>query len=566
MRSTSSFPTTGSPNDPWFTSQGNLTTTGITNVWKYFTTGDSTIIVAVIDSGAQWDHEDLVGNKWISTTYPNGGYDYMDTDNDPFPADSALHGTNVAGVISARTHNSIGLSGVAGGVQNKRGVQIMHLRAGKKGIPSGGGGGSGGGCDEELDPGCIYAPTSGGSPDEYLIDYILNALTFAVNNGANVINMSFGSLNVNTAFKNQIEDIRDNHPNIIMVAAVGNDDGDEILYPARYDGVFAVGALNTAFTARWLDPIYSEFGSNYGDQIDFVAPGQYISTTTLFDTYTNQISGTSMATPLVSGVVALMLSVNPNLSRSSAHYILKQTADRLGTPEQSDGWNQYFGYGKVNAFKAVDMAQLHTPTITSITGTTFGVPRIEWTPGYLVDAPNYTVYRGPHDPAYYPYMTGMDAIATVNQNWYEDWETMVDEYLGTDVYYVVRVNGWSGIQSGNSNAVSIKANAPLKVKPGSESTLPEKVGIKLAYPNPFNPSTQLGVELPESSHVRIEIFDVMGRRVTTVHDQVLSSGSHSLQWNVGSGLASGVYIAQYRITGLASGYPIVFHQKLNLLK
>lgn len=255
MRSTSSFPTTGSPNDPWFTSQGNLTTTGITNVWKYFTTGDSTIIVAVIDSGAQWDHEDLVGNKWISTTYPNGGYDYMDTDNDPFPADSALHGTNVAGVISARTHNSIGLSGVAWGVQNKRGVQIMHLRAGKKGIPSGGGGGSGGGCDEELDPGCIYAPTSGGSPDEYLIDYILNALTFAVNNGANVINMSFGSLNVNTAFKNQIEDIRDNHPNIIMVAAVGNDDGDEILYPARYDGVFAVGALNTAFTARWLEPI-----------------------------------------------------------------------------------------------------------------------------------------------------------------------------------------------------------------------------------------------------------------------------------------------------------------------
>lgn len=47
-------------------------------------------------------------------------------------------------------------------------------------------------------------------------------------------------------------------------------------------------------------------------------------------------------------------------------------------------------------------------------------------------------------------MTGMDAIATVNQNWYEDWETMVDEYLGTDVYYVVRVNGWSGIQSLNS--------------------------------------------------------------------------------------------------------------------
>jgi hypothetical protein len=253
MRSTSSFPTTGSPNDPWFTSQGNLTTTGITDVWKYFTTGDSTIVVAVIDSGTQWDHEDLVGNKWISTAYPNGGYDYMDTDNDPFPADSALHGTNVTGVISARTHNSIGLSGVAGGAHNKRGVQIMHLRAGKKAPPPSGGGGSGD-CEDVADPDCFNEATSVDSPDEYPHYAIVNALNFAISNGADIINMSFGSINMNTAVSNVIDDIRNYHPNIIMVGAVGNDNSDAIYYPARYDGVLAVGALSSSFAARWLVP------------------------------------------------------------------------------------------------------------------------------------------------------------------------------------------------------------------------------------------------------------------------------------------------------------------------
>src|SRR5690606_24960190 len=83
------FPESGPPSDTWYPSQANLEAIGLPDVWEHFTTGDSTIIVAVIDSGAEWDHEDLHGNRWLSNTNPYGGRNYFpDLGVDPTPIDS----------------------------------------------------------------------------------------------------------------------------------------------------------------------------------------------------------------------------------------------------------------------------------------------------------------------------------------------------------------------------------------------------------------------------------------------------------------------------------------------
>jgi subtilisin family serine protease len=128
-------------------------------------------------------------------------------------------------------------------------------------------------------------------------------------------------------------------------------------YPAAFTNAIAVGSTNP--NDYRSAPFFwsSTSGSNYGNHIDVIAPGNYIYglSHTSNTNYGSYWGGTSQATPLVSGIVSLMLSINPNLTVTEIRSILRNTAqDQIGNPtEDSLGWDQYYGAGRVNAFNAL---------------------------------------------------------------------------------------------------------------------------------------------------------------------------------------------------------------------
>ncbi|GBD98138.1 extracellular basic protease precursor [bacterium BMS3Abin07] len=325
------------PNDPaslvglqWDMSMINLPT-----AWE-LTQGSSSVIVAVLDTGIR-SHPDLDPNV-LST-----GYDFVNMDSDPtdplLPT-AEFHGTHVAGTIAAIGNNNSGMAGVAWN------VKIMPMRVL----------GPLGGTDTTIINGMLYAaglPNSSGQvPPQH----------------ANVINMSLGGNGTCSAsYQDVINQVT--NAGVTIVVAAGNDfqNGNPITWPASCQGVIAVGAV---------DPIgqkasYSEsqpyvfIAAPGGDEGEGIHAGilSTLPVSTAGGPYYKFMQGTSMATPHVSGVIALMLSVTPALTPSEIKNILSSTADPdsinyLSVP------NNDIGYGLIDAGKAVaSAAGVSTPSV-----------------------------------------------------------------------------------------------------------------------------------------------------------------------------------------------------------
>jgi len=252
----------------------------------------SGVIVAVLDSGVNSSHPDLSG-KIIE------GWNYVDNNDDVTDEDG--HGTMVAGIIAAMTNNSIGIAGVTSN------VSIMPLKV---------------------------LSSSGGSWTD-----LDKAILRAAHSGARIITMSLGgeysrpSLALEAAINHAYED------GCLLVAAAGNDNNSEPFYPAACENVIAVAAIDQA-------SIKTVF-SNYGEYIDFCAPGVSILTTSKEGNYVYG-SGTSFAAPFVTGVICLMVSKYPQLTNEQVISTLRAEAEDLGEM----GWGQYYGWGLVNAYAA----------------------------------------------------------------------------------------------------------------------------------------------------------------------------------------------------------------------
>lgn len=269
--------------------------------------------IAIIDDGLDTTHEDLKG-AIIST------YDITTkTTNVLHSNHQDYHGTAITGIIGARV-NGIGIRGIASK------VDIIFLK---------------------------YKETMS---DSETIELFNKANEF----GAEIINCSWGTYDVSQAVKDKIQDLSRNGragKGTIIVFASGNDDknmgNDESAIPE----VIAVGATNKENLRAWY--------SNYGANLDVVAPGGYaIGITTLDDMGSNGIStinpnyilyndsnsfvGTSASAPIVSGVIALMLEANPNLTRVQIENILHDSSDKIGNVLYKSGRNDYYGYGKIN--------------------------------------------------------------------------------------------------------------------------------------------------------------------------------------------------------------------------
>jgi beta-N-acetylglucosaminidase len=285
------------PNDNYYnaTDQWNLTAMEMEQVWD-FTQGDEEIIVAIIDSGVA-DHADLTDNIVSpydvvtgKTTYPNYASAPLQQEND--------HGTVISGVIAAQINNGIGIAGIAPNVSIMP-INIFSWVTEVEGAPADG----------------YYCY------DSDLID----ALYYAVDNGADIINLSLGGYDQSSLVEQAIAYATNN--GAIVVAAAGNDNSQEKSYPAAYDGVIAVASINANGSK-------SSF-SNYGDYIDVSAAGSDVMGLTL-NGYAVE-SGTSIAAATVTGLAALLKSEDSTLTADDIETIIKETAKSLDDSQMGAG-------------------------------------------------------------------------------------------------------------------------------------------------------------------------------------------------------------------------------------
>lgn len=314
------------PNDTCSFKQSYISKINLADAWN-ITTGSQNVKVAIIDTGVDASHLDLgYGNDDYSHIDTVNGVNYtseINTHIDPVYD----HGTNVAGVLGAKTNNTTGIAGVSGGNHSK-GITIIPYCVGNS----------------------LYFTTN--SIDDAILD--------AVDKGVKVINISLSTPS-STSIESAIDDAYAN--NVTIVCATGNGYRDSIAYPASNEKTIAVGALGNNNERA--------FFSNYDTGLDLVAPGEGIYSTTFYNQYAYN-SGTSLSTPQVAGVVALMLSVNPNLTPSQIKTIITGTCTKLTGYSYSSGWNNEVGYGLLNAFMAVNLSASHSivgPSVITGSGT-----------------------------------------------------------------------------------------------------------------------------------------------------------------------------------------------------
>jgi len=332
------------PNDANYTQQWAHQVIKSEEAWNV-TTGASNVVIAVIDSGVDYNHPDLAANIWNNTDeIPDNGIDddqngFVDdvrgwdfaeasemypvypgedgTQPDNDPMDFLGHGTVVAGIEAAVTNNEIGIAGLTWN------SKIMPVKSG-------------------------YATYGGGA---LIYDQVAAGIRYAADNGADIISMSFGGTLRSKVVYDAIKYAYDK--GALLVAAVGNEGERVKTYPAAYEEVVAVTA-----TDQYDNPAYF---TNFGNWVEVAAPGVDILSTVspnasqgpygLKYPY-DYASGTSAATPHVAGVAALIWGRFPNMTRDQVRVQLRRTAVDL--PPQ--GFDNYYGYGRISAAEAVKQA------------------------------------------------------------------------------------------------------------------------------------------------------------------------------------------------------------------
>jgi subtilisin family serine protease len=333
-----------SARDSLYSAQWNLSEIG----WRNDVQADP-VVVAIVDSGVEYDHPDLAGQLWFNASEVGGiggvdddgngyiddvvGWDFSDApglpglgdykERDADPRDESGHGTHVAGIVAAVVGNGRGIAGVA---PNAR---IMVLRAGFN-LPGGG----------------------------YLEDDdVAAAIVYAADNGAQVINMSWGDPRPAPIVRDAVRYAA--AAGAVLVAAAGNEGEDAVFYPARLRETIAVGAAAPGGEVLAF--------SNYGPSVDLVAPGQGILSLFLGGGY-GERSGTSMAAPHVAGMAALLLGRYPHWQSQEVRAALIARARDVFSP----GWDAFSGAGLLDfsalSLDAPPLARIDSPEQDDVLG------------------------------------------------------------------------------------------------------------------------------------------------------------------------------------------------------
>ena len=347
------------PNDTFYSSQWHLPKVLAPAAWDN-TTGDSTVTVAIIDTGFALTHQDL-DSKWAVNDGESGSTveegvapnctsrglpldkscNNIDDDNDEYvdnkigwdfvsndssvqagevdPTNSAAaHGTLVSGLVAAESSNAQGMSGVTWG------PKILPLQA------------------------------LGDNGEGDTVSVAL-AIRYAVMHGAKVINLSLGSVGSDPLVAEQVDYAY--AQGVVVVAAAGNDNVGSLSYPANYSTVVAVGASDS-------NDVRASF-SNYGSNLALLAPGTSICSTSWSNAnqtsrYTCGSAGTSFSSPIVAGSVALLLSQDSSLTPAQVKTALTATATKVGGMS-GQSFTTLHGYGRLNVYDALKTVSLAKP-------------------------------------------------------------------------------------------------------------------------------------------------------------------------------------------------------------
>jgi hypothetical protein len=347
--------------DPFRDEQWYLDNISAPEAWEMATGSDQTI-VAVLDAGFDLDHEELVNRYWRNSgeilgdgidNDNNGfeddviGWDFVDSDADPSPdvidprKDTIIsHGTVIAGIIGAEPENGLGITGI------NWNVAIMPLRT--------------------LDENGVGTTTS-----------VRRAVRYAVENGADVINLSLTFTEYDERLATELEWAHDQ--GVVIVVAIGNGEIDTDItpvYPACLDQVIGrnivIGVAATNKKNQKAD--FSNFGTTC---VDLAAPGQNIFATVYQDktelflstAYSSPWEGTSMAAPIVSAAAALLKSTYPSLTPSQINLALKLSVDPV--EEISLEARKRLGAGRLNLARAVETAEQFAGRSSSVRNSTY---------------------------------------------------------------------------------------------------------------------------------------------------------------------------------------------------
>jgi subtilisin family serine protease len=479
-----------SPNDPYYSRQWGLSKIGAAGGWDA-QVGKPEVVIAVVDTGVDYNHPDLASNIWCNSDEIAGngidddsngyvddvrGWDFVSVppswvafgedagpeDNDPM--DFVGHGTHVSGIAAGRSNNSLGTAGMAWN------SKIMPVRAG-------------------------YASYDGWGYLEYFDAG--RAIIYAADNGADVINMSWGGLDDSSFVSDAINYAYSK--GCVLVAAAGNVSSSYAgwsFYPAAYPPVVAVSATdNDDMLSIWSWSVFS----NFGGFVDVCAPGTDVLSTLPGATY-GSYSGTSMAAPFVSGLAALVKARYPSFDNAQIIERIKSTADNV------DGANPDFlcgqmGAGRVNAHKSLGglLIGIDYPKGGAKVGNKIlikGSADVENFSSYEVS------YSSPNDPlTWFP--IGPVHNSPVAGGVLENWNA--DGLLGS---YAIRVTvaDTSGESYVSTSNVYISSKADVDI-----------VSPPLPGPNPFDPTAgqikiyyELGTIPSSGVDVALYIYDITG--------------------------------------------------------
>lgn len=444
-------------NDPKTGDQYALDHMRVRDAWSRTKGGSS--VIALLDTGVQANHPDLAGR-----VLP--GRDFVNDDSNA--ADDNGHGTWVAGIVAANTNDGYGIAGVSW-------------------------------TDKILPVKMMNADGTGNTSD------LAAAITWAADNGADVINMSIGGFPYSQSVQNAVNYAW--NKGVVLLGAAGNNGIEQTFYPASFSNVISVSATQ-------VDDEFSNW-SSFGPQVDVSAPGSSILTTNCtvcphasWGSHT-YISGTSFATPNAAGVVALIRAYYPDYSATQVVNRLFSTVDDLGYA----GWDKHYGRGRVNAYRAlgggVAASGIHTGDAAEPNNTlasarpialnttvrpsvqpagdidVFAVDisragRLDVRVSGVVDTRAYPWHRSglPIDPILELYTTGGTLLKRVDNEWESGVElASIDVTAGTRI--LVRIRNWYA--NGNRTAYSLTPTFVDNVPPAVIGRTPAGGAVNVAY-------------------------------------------------------------------------------------
>lgn len=483
------------------------------------TTGSTGTTVCILDTGIDASHDDFVGRTIIGDSGFGG-------DQSPY------HGTHVAGIVGAATNNDLGVAGIDWQ------CRLMNQW------------------------------TTLTNED------VANSIIEARDTGADVINMSFGGPNPSETMRHAAHTAF--LSDVLLVAAMGNENSDNPSYPARYSEIITAVGGTTRNDSRALF-------SNYGNWMDVCAPGLDITSTLLNDQY-GALSGTSMAAPMVSGVASLLLALDPSLRDVDAEEIMERSAEDRG----DTGFDNYFGWGRLNARDALDYVREQSVFQVLVNeGEVYEQSHTGWYNVTWYNPPDghpngvYQVrrYEMRADVAYpkgfastpdvWMRLGPTEGYSAANPHYYDfHWGSVVSTNttgctLKTFVYEVAGIGWWPVPPDQCRMAYTVAGQLPAAEVDTNASAVGDGTTLELlgAQPCPVGDPVRFVFRSPVAQTIDLGVFDSAGRQVRRLSRGTLAPGSMVRVWDGrndrGLQLPAGIYYLRAAAGGVATSKRVI---------